>query len=63
MADFLNVITAQRALLQAEQELSDSTTAVLLHLVQLYRALGGGWESDTTLLDVPARVVPPAPRG
>lgn len=52
VADFLNVITAQRALLQAEQELADSTTAVSLHLVQLYKALGGGWEAQ---LSPPAR--------
>ena len=44
VADFLQVLTAQRLLLAAEQDLADSTTAVSLNLVQLYRALGGGWD-------------------
>jgi NodT family efflux transporter outer membrane factor (OMF) lipoprotein len=45
VADFLNVLDAQRALLQAELQLADSTTTVSQNLVQLYKALGGGWES------------------
>jgi NodT family efflux transporter outer membrane factor (OMF) lipoprotein len=47
VADFLQVLTAQRALLDAEQALADSTTNVSLNLVQLYRALGGGWDPAT----------------
>lgn len=47
VADFLQVLTAQRILLAAEQDLADSTTAVSLNLVQLYRALGGGWDPAT----------------
>ena len=43
VADFLQVLTAQRAQLAAEQELADSTSAVATDLVQLYKALGGGW--------------------
>ncbi len=45
IADFLQVLTAQRALLDAERDLTDSTTMVSLNLVQLYKALGGGWEA------------------
>jgi NodT family efflux transporter outer membrane factor (OMF) lipoprotein len=45
IADFLQVLTAQRALLAAEQDLVDSTTAVSTNLVTLYKALGGGWEN------------------
>jgi NodT family efflux transporter outer membrane factor (OMF) lipoprotein len=48
VADFLQVLTAQRALLDAEQNLADSTTNVALNLVQLYRALGGGWDPATS---------------
>ncbi len=55
VADFLQVLTAQRLLLAAEQDLADSTTAVSLNLVQLYRALGGGWD--------PASVTPAGTRG
>jgi NodT family efflux transporter outer membrane factor (OMF) lipoprotein len=46
VADFLNVLDAERSLLQAQQQLSDSTTTVSQNLVQLYKALGGGWEKD-----------------
>lgn len=43
VADFLQVLTAQRAQLTAEQDLADSNTNVATSLVQLYKALGGGW--------------------
>jgi NodT family efflux transporter outer membrane factor (OMF) lipoprotein len=42
--DFLNVITTQARLLQSENDLSDSDTRIATDLVNLYRALGGGWE-------------------
>jgi NodT family efflux transporter outer membrane factor (OMF) lipoprotein len=42
--DFLNVITAQTRLLQSENDLADSDTRIATDLVNLYRALGGGWE-------------------
>jgi NodT family efflux transporter outer membrane factor (OMF) lipoprotein len=46
VADFLNVLDAERSLLQAQLQLADSTTTVSQNLVQLYKALGGGWEKD-----------------
>jgi outer membrane protein TolC len=42
--DFLNVLTAQAQLLQSENDLADSDTQIAIYLVNLYRALGGGWE-------------------
>ena len=36
--------TPQRTLLQAEQQYAQSTTDISINLVQLYKALGGGWE-------------------
>jgi NodT family efflux transporter outer membrane factor (OMF) lipoprotein len=45
VADFLSVLDAERGLLAAEQQLTDSITTVSTNLVQLYKALGGGWES------------------
>ncbi|HTW29991.1 MAG TPA: efflux transporter outer membrane subunit [Acetobacteraceae bacterium] len=45
ITDFLEVLDAQRSLLAAEEEYSNSTTTVSTNLVQLYKALGGGWES------------------
>jgi NodT family efflux transporter outer membrane factor (OMF) lipoprotein len=44
VADFLNVLDAERTLLQAQVQLADSATTVSSNLVQLYKALGGGWE-------------------
>ena len=42
--DFLNVLSAQAALLQNQNSLASSTTQIETDLVALYRALGGGWE-------------------
>jgi NodT family efflux transporter outer membrane factor (OMF) lipoprotein len=40
---FQNVLDAQRSLLQYENELTQSKGGSLLYLIQLYQALGGGW--------------------
>jgi NodT family efflux transporter outer membrane factor (OMF) lipoprotein len=42
--DFLNVLSSQAQLLQSENDLADSDTQIATDLVNLYRALGGGWE-------------------
>ena len=42
--DFLNVTATQSQLLQSENDLADSETQIATDLVNLYRALGGGWE-------------------
>jgi NodT family efflux transporter outer membrane factor (OMF) lipoprotein len=42
--DFLNVITTQAQLLQSENDLADSDTQIATNLVNLYRAIGGGWQ-------------------
>ncbi len=44
VADFTTVLDTERTLLQAEQDHAQSTTNVSTNLVQLYKALGGGWE-------------------
>jgi NodT family efflux transporter outer membrane factor (OMF) lipoprotein len=46
VADFLSVLTAEQNLLAAEQQLTNSVTNVSTDLVQIYKALGGGWETD-----------------
>ena len=43
MANYLEVITAQSNLLQGELDLASLKTAQLNASVELYRALGGGW--------------------
>jgi NodT family efflux transporter outer membrane factor (OMF) lipoprotein len=45
VTDFLTVLDTERTLLQAEQQYATSTTNVALDLVQLFKALGGGWET------------------
>ncbi len=45
VTDFLNVLTAQRNVLLSETDAADSTATVSTNLVQLYKALGGGWEN------------------
>ncbi|MBE7209659.1 MAG: efflux transporter outer membrane subunit [Gluconacetobacter diazotrophicus] len=42
---FLNVLNAQRTLLSTQQQLASSTATQSANLVQLYNALGGGWET------------------
>lgn len=41
--DFINVLSAQRALLQTESEFTLSNLALATDLISLYKALGGGW--------------------
>ena len=46
VSDFLTVLDAERSVLQTQQQLADSTDTVSSNLVALYKALGGGWETD-----------------
>jgi NodT family efflux transporter outer membrane factor (OMF) lipoprotein len=69
VTEFLNVLDAERTLLQADQQYAASTTNVALDLVQLFKALGGGWEtqfpdvpSETAAVPVPAGMVDSAIR-
>jgi outer membrane protein TolC len=43
--NYLDVLDAQRALNQSEDQLAVSEQAVSLDLIALYKALGGGWET------------------
>jgi len=42
--DFLQVLDAERSLLQAEDQLAQSRTETATSLVAVYKALGGGWD-------------------
>ncbi|MEI9985418.1 MAG: efflux transporter outer membrane subunit [Aliidongia sp.] len=46
LADYLQVLTAQRSVLSEEQQLADSTATIGTNLIALYKALGGGWKVD-----------------
>jgi NodT family efflux transporter outer membrane factor (OMF) lipoprotein len=46
LVDFLNVLDAQRSLYFSEAELAVSESRMASNLVSLYKALGGGWETN-----------------
>jgi NodT family efflux transporter outer membrane factor (OMF) lipoprotein len=46
LGNYLNLLDAQRALYLSQDELVRSERAVTLNLVALYKALGGGWDTD-----------------
>ena len=49
MDDFLPALDAYRTALQAEDLFAQSQTRTATALVALYKALGGGWETDAEL--------------
>jgi multidrug efflux system outer membrane protein len=52
---YLTVLTAQRDLFAAQQQLIQSRLARLSNLVELYRALGGGWRERSVEPSAPSR--------
>lgn len=46
LVDFNDVLDAQRSLFVFEDELAQSNALVAANLIQLYKALGGGWQID-----------------
>jgi multidrug efflux system outer membrane protein len=51
VANYLDVLTAQQSLFDAELSLAATRRLHLVSIVQLYRALGGGWVPDATPLE------------
>jgi|TARA_R110002124_G_scaffold211717_1_gene377953 NodT family efflux transporter outer membrane factor (OMF) lipoprotein len=47
VADYMTVLTAQRQLLAAQNQLNTSSTNAAISVVNLYKALGGGWDVTT----------------
>lgn len=43
-ANYLEVITAQKSVLEAELALNEQKKNIYISLIQLYRSLGGGWQ-------------------
>jgi NodT family efflux transporter outer membrane factor (OMF) lipoprotein len=43
LGDYLQVLDAQRELLATQHQLAESQTDVLVDLIRLYKAVGGGW--------------------
>lgn len=46
LADFLNVLQAERALYLSEDQLVQSEQRLYLDLVAIFKALGGGWQDE-----------------
>ena len=57
LANYLDVLIAQRNLFEAELALSGTHRLHLVSIVQLYKALGGGWSPEGPQ---PAKAVPVA---
>jgi NodT family efflux transporter outer membrane factor (OMF) lipoprotein len=53
LTDFQNVLDTERSLLAREDDLAASEGIVIKNLIDLYRALGGGWDPDTAQEPVP----------
>ena len=45
LVDFINVLNAQKAALNFQEELALSKSTVTSNLISLYKALGGGWQN------------------
>ncbi len=54
LTDFQNVLDMQRTLFTQQDRLVMSEGQVILDLVSVYKALGGGWAAETDALDVEA---------
>ncbi|MGZ5054287.1 MAG: efflux transporter outer membrane subunit [Methylobacter sp.] len=52
LTSFLDVLTSQSALYQAQSDLASSESRLASNLVALYKALGGGWQTEVTVSDV-----------
>jgi multidrug efflux system outer membrane protein len=57
VADYLEVLDAQRSLFNAELDETESMSEHVSSLIRLYKALGGGWPTEPE----PAPPPPPAP--
>ena len=48
LSTFQNVLDAQRSLLEYQNQLVTSQGAALSAVIELYRALGGGWDNTAS---------------
>ena len=58
LSTYIEVLDAQQQLFPAENALAQTRRDELLALVQLYRALGGGWTEEPPPPDVPSPLRP-----
>ncbi|MHA8049450.1 TolC family protein, partial [Roseomonas mucosa] len=62
LSNFIDVLDAQRTLVQARQQRLQATLSLTTDLVSLYKALGGGWQ-DVAPPQVASIPPPPSARG
>jgi multidrug efflux system outer membrane protein len=62
LANYLDVLIAQRSLFVTELALADTHRLHLVSVVQLYKALGGGWSPSEAGRERPGSSVPPGGR-
>jgi len=55
LSDFLHVLDSERSLYAAQDALVQSDQTVSLDLVQLYKALGGGWQEELKTASVSSK--------
>ena len=56
LTGFIDVLQTQQALFQAESNLIASDAKVSSNLVALYKALGGGWQTEAKVNDVSLKI-------
>ncbi len=56
VTEFITVLNAEQTLFAAKQQYAQSATNVSTDLVQLYKALGGGWETTLPTEPLPSLV-------
>ena len=61
LTDFLTVLDSERTLFANQDLLAQSQTALVVDLVTLYKALGGGWQDFPPPLSAKGQVLPQAP--
>jgi NodT family efflux transporter outer membrane factor (OMF) lipoprotein len=47
LIDFQSVLDAERTLLSSQDQVAQSDAQVILNVISLYKALGGGWQSNS----------------
>jgi multidrug efflux system outer membrane protein len=60
VTSYLEVLDSQTRAFSAEVQLSQAELSERLDIVDLYQALGGGWQPETAAVTTPAPVQPPS---
>jgi len=63
LTDFLTVLDSERTLFANQDLLAQSQTALVVDLVTLYKALGGGWQDFPPPLSAKGQVLQQEPSG